>query len=57
MVVAQGMLGYGLTSVMGAIPAEIFQGRHYGAIFGMLMLPAMLGGRGRALGHRRRCTT
>ena len=31
MVVAQGMLGYGLTSVIGAIPAEIFQGRHYGS--------------------------
>ena len=27
MVVSQGMLGYGLTSVVGAIPAEIFQGR------------------------------
>src|SRR5262249_313342 len=28
MVGSQGMLGYGLTSVIGAIPAEIFQGRH-----------------------------
>src|SRR6185503_14909827 len=34
MVVAQGLLGYGLTSVIGAIPAEIFQGPHYGTIFG-----------------------
>jgi len=34
MVAAQGMLGYGLTSVLGAIPAEIFEGRHYGAVFG-----------------------
>jgi MFS family permease len=25
---AQGLLGYGLTSVIGAIPAEIFEGRH-----------------------------
>jgi MFS family permease len=44
MVIAQGMLGYGLTSVVGAIPAEIFQGRHYGSIFGSLMLASIVGG-------------
>jgi sugar phosphate permease len=44
MVLAQGMLGYGLTSVIAAIPAEIFQGKHYGSIFGMLMLSAIGGG-------------
>jgi MFS family permease len=44
MVVTQGALGYGLTSVMGAIVAEIFEGRHYGTIFGTLMLSAILGG-------------
>jgi MFS family permease len=44
MVLTQGMLGYGLTSVIGAIPAEIFQGRHYGVIFGTLMLAAISGG-------------
>jgi MFS family permease len=44
MVVAQGMLGYGLTSVVGAIPAEIFEGRHYGSIFGTLMLASIGGG-------------
>ena len=44
MVISQGMLGYGLTSVVGAIPAEIFQGRHYGSIFGTLMLAAIAGG-------------
>ena len=44
MVVAQGTLGYGLTSVMGPIPAEIFAGRHAGGIFGMVMLSAILGG-------------
>jgi MFS family permease len=44
MVVSQGMLGYGLTSVIGAIPAEIFEGRHYGTIFGTLMLASILGG-------------
>jgi MFS family permease len=44
MVLAQGMLGYGLTSVVGAIPAEIFQGKHYGTIYGTLMLAAIAGG-------------
>jgi MFS family permease len=44
MVLAQGALGYGLTSVVGAIPAEIFEGRHYGGIFGTLMLAAIGGG-------------
>jgi MFS family permease len=44
MIGAQGVLGYGLTSVIGAIPAEIFQGRHYGTIFGSLMLAAIAGG-------------
>jgi MFS family permease len=44
MVVSQGMLGYGLTSVVGAIPAEIFQGRHFGTILGTLMLAAIGGG-------------
>jgi MFS family permease len=44
MVVAQGTLGYSLTSVMGAIPAEVFEGRHYGSIFGTVMLAAIAGG-------------
>jgi MFS family permease len=44
MVVAQGTLGYGLTSVMGAIPVESFAGRHSGSIFGSVMLAAILGG-------------
>lgn len=44
MVIAQGFLGYGLTSVIGAIPAEIFQGRHYGGIFGTLMGMGIAGG-------------
>jgi MFS family permease len=44
MVMAQGALGYGLTSVLGAIPSEIFEGRHYGPIFGTLMLSALAGG-------------
>ena len=44
MVASQGMLGYGLTSVIGSIALEIFQGRHYGTIFGMLMLASIGGG-------------
>jgi MFS family permease len=44
MIVAQGTLGYGLTSVMGPIPAEIFAGRHAGGIFGMVMVFGILGG-------------
>jgi MFS family permease len=43
-VVAQGTLGYSLTSVMGAIPAESFGGRHSGSIFGTVMMAAILGG-------------
>ena len=38
MVASQGLIGYGLASVFGAIPAEIFQGRRYGTIFGTLNL-------------------
>jgi len=44
MVITQGTLGYSLTSVMGAIPAESFGGRHFGSIFGTVMLAAILGG-------------
>lgn len=47
MVAAQGGLGYALASVFGAIPAELFQGRQYGAIFGSLGLGS---GAGAALG-------
>ncbi|HEV8676982.1 MAG TPA: MFS transporter [Methylomirabilota bacterium] len=43
MVASQGMLGYGLASVFGPIPAELFQGRHFGTIFGTLNLAAGAG--------------
>ena len=43
MVGAQGLLGYGLTSVMGAIVLEIFQGRRYATIFGTVMVALMAG--------------
>jgi hypothetical protein len=41
---SQGTLGYGLTSVIGAIPAEIFEGRQYGSIFGTVMAASVVGG-------------
>ena len=44
MVITQGGLGYGLTSIFGAIVAEIYAGKHYGSIFGTLMLAAIVGG-------------
>jgi MFS family permease len=44
MVLTQGALGYGLTSIMGAVVLEIFQGAHYGSIFGTIMLAALAGG-------------
>ena len=44
MVLTQGTLGYGLTSIMGAVVLEIFQGKHYGTIFGTMMIAALAGG-------------
>jgi MFS family permease len=44
MVLAQGALGYGITSIMGAVVLEIFQGKHFGSIFGTVMLAALAGG-------------
>ncbi|MBL8377131.1 MAG: MFS transporter [Burkholderiales bacterium] len=44
MVFVQGFIGYGLTGAMGAAVSEIFQGRHFGSIFGMLMGIGMAGG-------------
>ena len=44
MVLAQGFLGYGVTSVVGSIPAEGFHGRHYGSIFGAIMGIGIAGG-------------
>jgi MFS family permease len=43
MVFTQGFLGYALTSVMGPIVAEIFEGPHYGTIFGTITV-ALIGG-------------
>jgi MFS family permease len=43
MIASQGLLGYGLAVVYGTIPAEIFQGNHYGTIFGTLSVASGLG--------------
>src|SRR5256714_10068067 len=44
MILAQGFLGYSSTAVLGPIVAEIFEGPHFGSIFGMLMVFAITGG-------------
>jgi MFS family permease len=44
MVLSQGFLGYALTSVMGPIVVEIFEGPHYGSIFGTIMVASIAGG-------------
>ena len=44
MVFTQGALGYGVTSVMGPVVLEIFQGKQYGSIFGTVMLAQLAGG-------------
>lgn len=43
MVFTQGFFGYALTSVMGPIVIEIFEGPHYGSIFGTITV-ALIGG-------------
>ena len=43
MVFTQGFFGYALTSVMGPIVFEIFEGPHYGSIFGTITV-ALIGG-------------
>jgi MFS family permease len=44
MIFAQGFFGYALTSVMGAIVAEIFEGPHFGSIFGTITVALIAGG-------------
>jgi MFS family permease len=36
MVGMQGFIGYGMASVFGTIPAELFSGKNYGKIFGVI---------------------
>jgi len=44
MIISQGLLGYAMTSVLAAIVAEIFQGLHFGAIFGTISVALLAGG-------------
>ncbi len=44
MVILQGGLGYGVATVFGAMPADLFQGRGYGLIFGVVSTLALFGG-------------
>jgi MFS family permease len=44
MVISQGFLGYALTSVMGPIVVEIFEGAHFGTIFGTINVAMIIGG-------------
>ncbi len=43
MILAQG-LGYGVTAVFGAVAFEVFEGKHYGTIFGALSMSSLAGG-------------
>jgi MFS family permease len=43
MVASQGLLGYGIASVFGAMPAELFAGRRFATIFGMLSVFGNIG--------------
>jgi len=44
MVIVQGGLGYATAAVFGAMPADLFQGRRYGEIFGTFSLLSLMGG-------------
>ena len=44
MVLSQGAVGYGLTSVMGPIVIEIFEGPRFGSIFGTITVGSVSGG-------------
>jgi MFS family permease len=44
MVFVQGFLGYGFTSVIGALAMELFEGKHFGSIYGTLTLASLGGG-------------
>ena len=52
MILAQGFLGYSATAVLGPIVQEIYEGPHFGAIFGTLDGRGDRRRRGRPVGHR-----
>jgi sugar phosphate permease len=43
MIIAQGLIGYGMASVYGAVAADVFSGPRYASIFGVLGLCSTLG--------------
>ena len=43
MVIVQGFLGYGLATVFGTVPFELFAGKRYGVIFGLIAAAASSG--------------
>jgi MFS family permease len=43
MVASQGLLGHGMGATYAAIPAELFQGKHYAAVFSVLSVASGLG--------------
>jgi MFS family permease len=43
MILSQGFLGYAIIAIMGPIVAEIFDGPHFGSIFGLVTV-ALIGG-------------
>lgn len=49
MVALQGLLGYGMASIYGAIPAEVFSGKHFAKIFSILSLFGNFGAAGGVL--------
>ncbi len=44
MVLSQGLLGYALAALLGPIVMEVFEGPHYGAIFGTITVSLLAGG-------------
>lgn len=44
MVLSQGVLGYALAALLGPIVLEVFEGPHYGVIFGTLTVSLLAGG-------------
>jgi len=44
MVISQGFLGYVMAAMMGPMVAELFEGPHFGAIFGVITVASISGG-------------
>lgn len=44
MVLTQGLMGYAVANLMGAIVAEIFEGPHFASVFSLIMMSLIAGG-------------